>query len=159
MHLCGMLIEHSEFMLVQVTSWYSKTLVKLEEQCHYLEDFSVPIAYYMVLGDALIRRDKLAHTCTPSSMSCFAISLFINYRELLKVKYHALDKDVYMQVLCLAPTSSELGAPVIHVYDGQGENQEVALLDKLHSSPITFIEVGSVPTYTFIYTYLHTYLV
>ena len=31
--------------------------------------------------------------------------------------------------------------PVIHVYDGRGEDKEIACLDKVHSSAITFMEV------------------
>ena len=51
--------------------------------------------------------------------------------------------------------SSELGTPVIHVYDGQGQNKEVALLDKLHSSPITFIEV----TYMHVHVHVHANII
>lgn len=43
--------------------------------------------------------------------------------------------DVY------APLSCEHERPVIHIYDGRGENKEIAILDKLHSAPITFMEV------------------
>ena len=39
------------------------------------------------------------------------------------------------------PSSCEQDHPVIHVYDGRGENKEIAILDNLHSSPITFMEV------------------
>ncbi len=41
----------------------------------------------------------------------------------------------------LPPSSCEQDRPVIHVYDGRGENKEIATLDNLHSSPITFMEV------------------
>ncbi|XP_064385842.1 peptidylprolyl isomerase domain and WD repeat-containing protein 1-like [Halichondria panicea] len=37
----------------------------------------------------------------------------------------------------------EQDRPVIHVYDGRGENKEIAILDNLHSSPITFMEYDS----------------
>jgi len=37
--------------------------------------------------------------------------------------------------------SSEQGSPVIHVYDGRGEDKEIDMLDSIHSSPITFMEV------------------
>ena len=37
--------------------------------------------------------------------------------------------------------SCEQDRPVIHVFDGRGEDKEIAYLDKLHSSPITFMEV------------------
>ena len=30
---------------------------------------------------------------------------------------------------------------MIHVFDGHGNNKEIALLDSLHSSPLTFMEV------------------
>ena len=38
--------------------------------------------------------------------------------------------------------SCEQDKPVIHVFDGRGEDKEITFLDKLHSSPITFMEVG-----------------
>ena len=41
--------------------------------------------------------------------------------------------------LCLR--SSEKDSPVIHVFDGHGDNKEIALLDSLHSAPLTFMEV------------------
>ena len=40
------------------------------------------------------------------------------------------------------PSSSEQGSPVIHVYDGRGEDKELDTLENLHSSPITFMEVA-----------------
>ena len=37
--------------------------------------------------------------------------------------------------------SCEQDRPIIHVFDGRGEDKEIAYLDKIHSSPITFMEV------------------
>ena len=41
-----------------------------------------------------------------------------------------------------SPCSAERESPVVHVYDGRGENKAIAVLDRLHSSPIAFMEVG-----------------
>ena len=38
--------------------------------------------------------------------------------------------------------SCERDSPVVHVYDGHGGSSEMAVLDSLHSSPLTFMEVG-----------------
>ena len=46
-----------------------------------------------------------------------------------------------MSCVCLCLHSSEKDRPVIHVFDGHGNNKEIALLDSLHSSPLTFMEV------------------
>ena len=45
---------------------------------------------------------------------------------------------MYIRVLVC---SCEVDKPVIHVYDGRGEDKEIACLDKVHSSAITFMEV------------------
>ena len=38
-------------------------------------------------------------------------------------------------------SSCEEDRPVIHVFDSRGDNKELAVLDKVHSSNITFMEV------------------
>ena len=45
------------------------------------------------------------------------------------------------RLLC-SQCSVEKLAPVIHIYDGRGENKEIALLDKIHMSPLMFMRVG-----------------
>jgi peptidylprolyl isomerase domain and WD repeat-containing protein 1 len=37
----------------------------------------------------------------------------------------------------------EQETPLVHVYDGHGDSSELAVLDSLHSSPLTFIEYNS----------------
>ena len=44
-------------------------------------------------------------------------------------------------ILTTPPFSSEQDRPVVHVFDSRGENKEMAVLDKLHSAKIVFMEV------------------
>lgn len=37
--------------------------------------------------------------------------------------------------------SAEKEAPVIHIYDGRGENKELTALSNIHNSPILFMKV------------------
>ena len=37
--------------------------------------------------------------------------------------------------------SAEKEAPVIHIYDGRGENKELTALTNIHNSPILFMKV------------------
>lgn len=46
-------------------------------------------------------------------------------------------------VFTVCPSNScEQNSPIVHVYDGHGSSCELAVLDSLHSSPLTFIEVN-----------------
>ena len=44
--------------------------------------------------------------------------------------------------------SAEKETPVIHVYDGRGSNEEIAVLDKIHAKPIIFMKVRELIPFT-----------
>ena len=49
---------------------------------------------------------------------------------------------VYLHICLHLFISTEKGLPVIHIYDGKGQNKEIAVLDKIHNSPIIFMKVN-----------------
>ena len=49
---------------------------------------------------------------------------------------------VYLHICLHLFISTEKDLPVIHIYDGKGQNKEIAVLDKIHNSPIIFMKVN-----------------
>ena len=72
---------------------------------------------------------------------CLVYSFWFSVKMLVSAFVHCYYTTIFFLPSLLPPSSSEQGSPVIHVYDGRGEDEELDTLENLHSSPITLMEV------------------